>query len=1390
MSALLTGKRKMRKKHCTRVLAALLCTGMVSTLIPAAQIKASGQDGVSLEILFDEPVSAGSMLSNNGGYSSEGYRWQQLSLPIGNSLMGASIYGEVDKEQVVFNHKTLWNGGPSESRPDYNGGNIDTVDGIPMAEYVAQTAQAFLSGSDAASAMCSKIVGSSDGYGAYQAWGNLYLDFDRADEQTGSVEIIDDRDARVVYSGSWSDWAKSEWETGTEKYTYDSSASFTLTFEGTGIAIKGATSYEMGQADIYVDDMNTVYETIDMYSASTVYTDLFSVQGLDNGTHTLKFVNKENAGRAKVSLDLFEVTKASGTIVDLNPANTNEGVVYSSDWAMWDRKANGESDADQWVNGDEMYCQNPTSETSITYTFNGTGIALYGAKNSPLGQFNWSLDGQSGMVDCYADSMQRQELLYVSGLSEGEHTLTITSNDNTKLSFDNFVVYNNDEPTQKEEHTETTNYTRKLSLDDSLASVEYDRDNTHYTREYLASSPDNVIAIKLAADGEKDLDFDLSFPMIQPANTSLGKTYSVDVDADAQSLTVTGHMNDNQLKFAAKVTVLGDGTFSEAGEALRVQDLDEAVILLSASTDYKDNYPEYRTGESDEELLNRVSKVVEAAGSKGYEAIKKDHLDDYHNLFDRVTLDLGQTKPNMTNDELLAAYKNGTLSQSERRYMEVLLFQYGRYLLISSSRETDSLPANLQGVWNIYAGSANDVPWGSDYHMNVNLQMNYWPAYSTNLSECALPLIDYVDNLREPGRVTASTYFGIDNSNGQANGFSAHTQNTPFGWTCPGWSFSWGWSPAAVPWILQNVYEYYEYTNDVDFLIEKIFPMLEEEAKLYEQILTEVTYANGKTRLATVPAYSPEHGPYTAGNVYENSLVWQLFNDCIEAAQAINEKEPGTVSEETIAKWEEIKEKLDPIEIGDSGQIKEWYDETTLGSMGDKGHRHLSHLLGLFPGDLINSTNPEYLEAAKISLNDRGDQSTGWAMAQRINSWARLKDGNRCLSLIETLFKNGIYANMWDTHTPFQIDGNFGYTSGVAEMLMQSNTGVIELLPALPDAWSQGSFDGLVARGNFEVALSWKDGAVEELSITSNAGETCVVSAEGLEGKAIYDASGKKVSSLKDGNLEFETEEGQTYTLMEDGEEPEIPVDPENPEQPEQPEAANKSLLLLLINTTEGTKLEDYVNDNGVFEAALNTAKEVFDKEDATQEEVDEASMSLNMAWMSLRLKPNEELLKALADIAGQLRSLDRTKFSAAQLEKADDLAGRIEAALADEYLSKDEAQALVEEAKELESVLEADIFESIDDEINVDEKIDIETDADTEEKVEADLDEKLDADLSETEEKISADEAQDKLEAETSTASSVKTSTQTNTGLYIGIAVAAVIVLALVFVLGRKKKK
>ncbi len=643
------------------------------------------------------------------------------------------------------------------------------------------------------------------------------------------------------------------------------------------------------------------------------------------------------------------------------------------------------------------------------------------------------------------------------------------------------------------------NYNRTLDMSTGICTVSYDaklksREWVSDTREYFVSHPDKCAVIHFTRKGGK-ID----------CNINLATEHKGDIEYNNNCIIHRGALEDNGVNFCLVANVLTNGEIIAATDSLHIKNATEFTIVLSADTDYLDIYPDYRTGESAEELYNRVKANNEKVSAKVFNELKKAHTDDFSALYNRVSIDLDGNVIGPA-DKLL--YKYGKL---DSRAAEQLLYQYGRYMAISSSREDDILPSNLQGIWNC----CNDPKWSSDFHTNVNLQMNYWPVYNGNLAECAKPLIRYIKSMVIPGRLTAEYYTNVKSGEGEANGFLFHTQCTPFGWTCPGWDFNWGWSPAAVPWILHNVYEYYEYTLDTEILEKDIYPMLKETAEYFAKLLVE---HNG--RLVTVPCYSPEHGPRTMGNTYEQALIWQLYDNAINSAKALN------VDDELCEKWQDIQSKLKPYEIGADGQIKEWYHENHLGEIGEHHHRHMSHLLGLYPCNAMNwYNNPELIDAAIVSMNDRTDKSTGWSMGQKINTWARVGDGDRVLSIIGTLFKNGIYPNFWDLHPPFQIDGNFGFTSGVNEMLMQSHCGFIHLLPALPSAWRKGKITGLVARGNFTVDIEWSNGKLVKAEITSNKGGICKVYY--MDSKFSVDG----ICESENNFAEFDTEKGKTYTI-------------------------------------------------------------------------------------------------------------------------------------------------------------------------------------------------------------------------------------------------------------------
>ncbi len=614
---------------------------------------------------------------------------------------------------------------------------------------------------------------------------------------------------------------------------------------------------------------------------------------------------------------------------------------------------------------------------------------------------------------------------------------------------------------------EPANYRRELDLDKALYSCRFDFGGTSYVREAFACGYYKIIAFRFTASEKGGLNFTFK----------LAKTHPANIFGQEDTLVYGGAVEDNGMKFDARFKVKCDGELKFIDGGFEVKDASEAVIYFTAATDYENKYPNYRSGVSPEKI---TVPIIKTAAKAGWDTLYGRHFADYSEIFGRVSLKINKEYADLPADELLKAYRNG--NRAAMNTFESLYFAYGRYLLISSSR--GALPANLQGVWN----ESNTPPWCCDYHINVNLQMNYWGAYNTNMAETVLPLIEFLDKLREPGRVTAKEYYNIVSTpDNPENGWTAHTQCSPFGWTAPGWDFYWGWSTAAVAWLMQNIWEYYEFTGDKTLLRDKIFPIMKESVRFYTQWLI---YDKKQDRMVSTPTYSPEHGPATIGNTYEQSLIEQLFIDFLEGSKVLGE------DGELQSKVHDILPKLKPYHVGKTGLLKEWYEEDEPGfdrSAVQKNHRHISHLMGLYPGKRINSSAPELMKAAIATLNDRGDESTGWARAYKINLWSRTGDGNRTYKLLKGLLESCTYENLWDFHPPFQIDGNFGASAGIAEMLIQSHEGKIKLLPALPDEWKSGEFKGLCARGGFVISAKWENGAITSAEVYSkNGGELCI----------------------------------------------------------------------------------------------------------------------------------------------------------------------------------------------------------------------------------------------------------------------------------------------------------
>ncbi|WP_339315102.1 discoidin domain-containing protein [Paenibacillus sp. FSL R10-2734] len=635
------------------------------------------------------------------------------------------------------------------------------------------------------------------------------------------------------------------------------------------------------------------------------------------------------------------------------------------------------------------------------------------------------------------------------------------------------------------------NYRRELDIEDAISRVKYTQDGVEYTREYFVSYPDKVMVTRLTANQPGKLSLD-----VRPMSAQGGV-----VSASGNNINIRGNVPDNNMLYEANFRVLHQGGNIAPGDGkIHAANVDSLTILTTMGTNYTNSYPTYRgTDPHNEEVA-----ILDAAEGKTYETLLENHKRDYKSLFDRVKLDLGDSKPTIPTDELLATYE-GTKSKA----LEVLFYQYGRYLLISSSR-SGSLPANLQGVWN----NSNRAPWSSDHHFNVNIQMNYWPAMVSNLSETMSPLIDYIDSLRTPGRISSEKYYGIKDA------WSIGVANNPFGYTAPGWDFDWGWSPASNAFISNNIWESYKFSGDIDLLKSRVYPILKETTQFWTQYLVEDTDGT----LVSTPCYSPEQGTISTGCAYDQQLVQDLFTNYLEASATL--EVDSDFREEVQTKLNQMS----PIKIGKYGQIQEWKED--IDDPNNK-HRHLSQLIALFPGKQINKNTPELLKAAKVSLEHRGDEGTGWSKANKINMWARAQDGTHAHTILEGQLTGSTLNNLFDTHPPFQIDGNFGATSGMSEMLLQSHLDNIDILPALPASWPEGSYSGLVARGGFEVSVNWNNTRATNISVKSNKGNRAVVSYPSIAGASVMNQAGQNVKYSIDNNnqISFDTQIGGVYTI-------------------------------------------------------------------------------------------------------------------------------------------------------------------------------------------------------------------------------------------------------------------
>lgn len=653
-----------------------------------------------------------------------------------------------------------------------------------------------------------------------------------------------------------------------------------------------------------------------------------------------------------------------------------------------------------------------------------------------------------------------------------------------------------------EKEEEPQDYSRELDLTNGLAKVTYQIGGTVYERESFASFPDEVLVTRLTADKPGSISF--------TARLTRGRNryYEEMVKADGNTIVMRGNCGGaggSDFRTALRAVAQGGSVFI-IGEHLVVERADSVTLLLTAATTFRHADPEEYS----------IRAGANAALSD-YETLKTRHIQDFSSLADRVTLRLAKDSEanELPTDERLNRVKNG----KEDLGLQALYYQYGRYLLISSSRP-GSLPANLQGIWNEHMMP----PWDSKYTININAQMNYWPAEPGNLAECHEPLFDLIERMREPGRVTAKSMY-------DCGGFVAHHNTDIWGDTAPQdiWLPATYW-PMGAAWLCLHLWEHYEYGLDKAFL-ERAYPTLKEAAQFFVDFLTETDDG----LLVTTPSVSPENtyilpngesGTLCIGPSMDSQILYELFSACAEAAALL-----GT-DISLQRQWQQMRDKLPAPMIGKQGQIQEWMEDY---EEAEPGHRHISHLFALHPGKRFTvRKTPEWAAASRVTLDQRlssGGGHTGWSRAWIINFWARLEDGEKAFENVQALLGHSTLPNLLDNHPPFQIDGNFGGAAGISEMLLQSHTGEIHLLPALPAAWSEGEITGLRARGGFEVDIRWSDGELEEARIRSNTDNNCAIR---TSGQVIVTENGREIESVLsgDGAVIWKACAGSEYILF------------------------------------------------------------------------------------------------------------------------------------------------------------------------------------------------------------------------------------------------------------------